>query len=89
MSNEEQGLKLMSIWQRQWPLMESQRCREHVTPGLDLMNVHEPLELKNGKWLLSDENEGHRMEVRVCKHCGVLYYECWEVKPECAKKPDS
>jgi len=62
-----------------WPLMGAQVCMNRSphphTKG------HEPMD--NLPWqsksIMQAEGDGRRMEVRVCKYCGCLYYECWEV----------
>ena len=69
----------------QWPIMgpKACMCREHV----NFVKGHEPMD--NLPWqstcIMSAEYDGRRMEVRVCKHCGCLYYECWEVPDDQAR----
>lgn len=69
-----------------WPLMGQQPCmnREHV----NFVKGHEPMD--NLPWqstaIMSAESEGRKMEVRVCKHCGCLYYQCWEVPDDQARR---
>ncbi len=72
---------MVQIVEPQWPTMPAMSCymREGLLP-------HEPLILPYNDfcWAWADSG-GTRMELRVCKWCGCVYYQGWGTEDGKAK----
>lgn len=74
------GLKIV---QEPWPLLEPRACADKRR----WPKPHVPLPMPYGFAFMQAESGGRRVEIRVCKYCGTLYYHCWEVSENSAPEP--